>query len=641
MRRNYLVVGRSLVLAILIVSSLVVPFAGTASAATIYNDTVTGAPKYIVVDGADVSGDFTIEMSVSGAQLPGQNSDEILLRETVGDGSAIQNFAFLNSGAYESVDVEVTVPDTSTGSPTIGDGSGLMNFQLIGSAGGDANLDCGLAESINNYAVTYGAGIVDCSPSPTQGINTTKLNGNETKLEIYQTAAQTSSTREVAVNSWNNYRTGMENDAIIAGKNEYVRQLVNGSTESVARSRARSAVRDYWARQQINLLEQWNGTASTIMYVKDKAEGGGGVNGGYVNFHSAYGGWDYEDGTVAWGTAEGSAPLVNSTSHGVTYVHAFGADGHDYEFHPLSDTSFMTSAGGFARNVHTSKGIYANEAPYENGREFVAKRSAWVPVWADMKASSSSTVSEVDTFANNTYESYQSGDINTSDLIDPYMARSELGPNNGSEYQTWALTSISGLDSSTPDTLENTGSMTVVGHGTDSQVKSTWTNTTYSGIILSQSLPANDTFEAGVTYNATQMSGGQYVVTDNKTVELTGLFTPETFTTVDGTKQQSVVYKNITYQTTTMQDYKDLMANLTRAQQDIDDRWDLLNAPADTSSGGGGAVLSDGFLSGLFDSLGFAGIPGEAVALGGGAAAAYGLTIRGGSGGFGGSRRRR
>jgi len=555
-----------IVLAVLLVSATVTPFVGTVSAATVYTDTVTGSPKLVVVDGSDVDGEMTIEMTVSGDQLPNRNQDTMILRETVGNGAAIQQFAFLNLGVYESVQVRVEVADSATGEPTIGTGDGLVASTKLGSSGGDANLDCSLTESLNNIGRPR-AGIVDCSPLPTQGINTTELNKNETHISVYQTTQQTNYTAYILNNSYSNFNEGYENDALIAGKNAYVKALVNGTSESVARSRARQAVRDYWTIHQISLIKKWNKTAKEYNYVANKV-----LSSPELNSSEVF----YKEGRTDVLAQSTLSTDTTQTVNGTTVTN-------------LEWATDVQSDSGQWRNFSIANALYwyddgydlplrtpytMSAAPYESSDVPMNAHVKFARQWLEIRQSSQETVDAVDTFANQTYEEYQEGQINTSDLIDPYLARSELGPVNNSDYQTWVLETLGNLGARTPDALESTGRMVIVDNET---------NTTYEGILLSQELPANDTFEVGTTYNASTIGGGQFVATPNGTVELTGEFTPTEFVTKDGTEQDSVQYKNITYETADLSEYKSLMENLTQLNAEID----ALQQDAATGGGGG------------------------------------------------------
>jgi len=56
--------------------------------------------------------------------------------------------------------------------------------------------------------------------------------------------------------------------------------------------------------------------------------------------------------------------------------------------------------------------------------------------WNTIKSQRQTVHGDMDTLVNNTYTEYQNGEINNSDLVDPYVLSSEFSP--GSEYQGWA-----------------------------------------------------------------------------------------------------------------------------------------------------------------------------------------------------------
>lgn len=636
MTRYYFRVAGNLALVVVLVASMVVPFAGSAMGATVYTETMTGSPDWIVIKGQDVTGgDVKIEISVAGQYIDGQNDDELIRRTTVTPG-LIEQWAFRNMDAHEEVKVTATLVNGASGSvdvvTSLTEPTGAKH---IGTTGGDADLECSSFEAVTDYT-HY---VVDCNSAPATGINTTELNVNETKINIYQTAQDSKLRIGQQDTTFNNYLDAYENEALIVGKNEYIRQLTNGSSESIARSKARGAVRDYWAKHQKQLVTAWNQTAIEYEYLDRKS-----ADKGIKNMYVAWGG--ATDADIAAGAPSDlqafTVTFVNDNTSGVQGLkvyHDRSADnsrpkGYWVTLHPGDNYGWSKGdySSGQTHTENTAVQLEIQEAPYESGEVHYGTYNEWRGRWEAMQSSSSATVSEVDTFANNTYESYQDGDINTSDLVDPYVARKYYGPENDTDYQTWSMKSLSDLGSNSPETLSTTGNMTVYDNETGQK---------YTGMLLSQGLPQGDTYETGVMYNASNISGSQMVTTVNYTHELTGEFRIDSMYTTDGVSETSLVYKNLTYDTTTLDDYKQLLDNLTQTQRDINDRWELLNTATSGGSGGAGAVVTDGFLSGLFDALGFAGVPGEAVAVGGAVGGAY--LLSGASGGSGGSfgRRRR
>lgn len=581
----------TLTLAVLVVSSVVSPAAvGLATAQdNIYTKTVTGSPDYVTIGTGNVDGQVEISITVSGSEIPGRNADATILRTVRGNAAVLQPLFFKNLGAYESLDVRVELLDGATGTPSIGTGSdyqlgtdGTLGGTPIGYTHGDADLECGIVESLNSV-VGYST---DCNPLPPQGINTTNLDNEETKAALNAQATSTEALSESVNQTWDNYRDGYENEAIITGKNAYIRSLTAGDSKAVAEQRALNAVEDYWAVHQENLIERFNASASEVEYLYQKSQSQGlsetfvaPREGTWAGNHE-----NYVNKSVYLTSRELTLTNGNTTSAGeLVYYGEDGSSGSQYYVR-------MNPSGGWDR--------FRELDPYPNGQfgdniegpvvvgtpssggepAEVLAYGDYAPVWSQIETSSSETKAELQTFIDDTYSSYQEGEISESDLVDPYLARQRLGPEDG-DYQTWALATLSRLGVSTPETLENTGRMVVVDETT---------NTTYEGILLSDGLPSSGGFDAGTTYNATALEGGQYVVTSGSgTVELTGAFTPQSFEAVDGTNQDSVTYKNVTYETENLTEYRNLMQELSTLQAEIDARQEAAGV-------GGGGGTGDG-----------------------------------------------
>jgi hypothetical protein len=88
------------------------------------------------------------------------------------------------------------------------------------------------------------------------------------------------------------------------------------------------------------------------------------------------------------------------------------------------------------------------------------------------------------TFSAGIYDSYQEGEINNTDLVDLTWHLENFSPSDN--YQARALSSLSSLGYDAPTNLSTVGHMTVI----DLEQ-----NTEHQGILMSQEVPENNTFE--------------------------------------------------------------------------------------------------------------------------------------------------
>lgn len=196
----------------------------------------------------------------------------------------------------------------------------------------------------------------------------------------------------------------------------------------------------------------------------------------------------------------------------------------------------------------------------------------------------------LDEMVTQTYQQYQQGMIDSSDLSDPYLNSRYYSPE--SQSGTWAISTFAAMGYEPPKDLSNVASMTVTDHYRD---------TSYSGILLSDGLPAGDTFETGVRYNATNLTGPQMVVTDDgQSQDLAGAFTIESIETPDGQTRDTLAYVNRTgaYSTTDLDEFRALQDELANLSAQIDARQQQLR----NESAGGGSGLFEG-MSGVIPGL--------------------------------------
>lgn len=407
----------------------------------------------------------------------------------------------------------------------------------------------------------------------------------QTEVDLYSAGAATHQNGETIRASISNRIADARTIARLEGKNAYIRSLQNDSSQVQAESAAASAIEDYYSSIQLNLRTAWDTQNAHLEHLESVSENASGVGNNYIaGREEESGGSIVTDGDPTFG--EGEVSLVNGTTVNVTELDGMQISQED------SCDCWVEIEGGLD-GVSDDDPIEFRQEPY-------------VSRWTEISDESSTVTSEVQTFISNTYSSWESEEWNETDLIDPYLGAREYGPEEG--FQSWSLMSQQALGMSGPENLSTIGSFTV-DNGTQ----------TFEGILLSDGLPEGDEFETGVVYDASMIPGIQAVQTTDGTEELKGEFSITEITTSDGETVENVTYRNVTYETTSAEEYKNVTSELTSLRNELEE--------IRIEDTGGGPLLP---------GLGAVGIPGILLL----AAGAY-LVINGGLGSNDRPRRRR
>lgn len=412
------------------------------------------------------------------------------------------------------------------------------------------------------------------------------LESNEQETEIYKSAQTDNEHTNIHKTTFDNYLKDAQTIALIKGKNAYIRSLNNGSSESAARTDAREAVKDYYSVKQINLAETWSASIANWEYLEDVSDSDSGINDTYVVPHivvqTAEDVRNIKDGHDM-ATVNDTVTLSNGSSYNVTKVDVHGVNnGYEYEHlnsgtwygHNETVAPIGPTTGTVVLSAADLTGLMVRD--YEGGTNHeIMKFNDYATRWSNIESNQSAALNEIDTFVNNTYSGYQEGDVNNSELIDPYVAHSEYAPNGS--FEAWSMMQLSLLKGATPPKdLDKVGNFNVT----------TESGRNYTGMLLSDENPASGQFENETTYDASSIPGPQYVVTADSIRELTGNFTIDEITDSNGNAVQNVTVREVNYSTADTQEYQQLLENLSALRAEIDARQAA-------SSGGGGAILGD------------------------------------------------
>lgn len=576
----------ALALASLLVVSAVVAgvgpsLVGTAEAeSSNYTYQYTGSPEVTVVNVTSLNSSDTIEAEYT-AQKDG--SLVTLARKTYKVGN-IDNgqLLFFNFAAYESVNV--TVSGVSSGQPTFDtrtrSGAASLSGTGVGSTGGDTDLQCGIRDKIHN--IIGKTDVLDCTAQPgSTTFNKSGLDAEQTETHIYETALAQKASGKNYQTTLNNYLADTRTQARILGKNAYIRALNNGSSESVAQAEAKQAVSNYYAKKQINLISAWNQQAYHYQYIKNIAENESGISNSYVGFEVRSD--QYNNNWWYQGLNQNSTTLVNGSTSPVVAYHLkddSSPGSHHYYWTVASQDGKGTGGyDGFgnltvnAPNSNYEKLTYLNDGNNGTGLTYTG-------LWTEIENQNQQVQNDMESLVNNTYSSYQRGEINSTDLVDPYVLASERSP--GSDFQTWAAAQLTLMGQNTPEMMDSAGEFEVT----------TESGKTYEGILTSPENPPSGQFKANTTYDLSNVNGTQYLITSDQIMPLSGNITLGNITGKDGQRIQNTTIRKVTYETTNVSALKDQYEDLAYRQAQLEAREEALRAAAGSGLFGSGQVSS-------------------------------------------------
>ena len=215
---------------------------------------------------------------------------------------------------------------------------------------------------------------------------------------------------------------------------------------------------------------------------------------------------------------------------------------------------------------------------------------------AEIESQHTNVTADMDTLVANTYDAYQSGEINNSDLVDPYVFSQEFSP--GDQYQGWAAAQLTMLGTNSPEAMDSIGRFNVSTAGGD-----------HTGVLMSQTNPDSGQFAVNQTYDPANISGTQYVVTDDRIVELTTPFEIRSIETTDGERRQNVTIEKTTYETADVN-----TTQLTKLYENLAyERAQWEAREQDLGGGGGGGFLGGGSIDQTVALLALAALAGAAL----------------------------
>lgn len=436
------------------------------------------------------------------------------------------------------------VPAASSG-PEAGECSNLDDFVMFLSLGAVNSDTC----SRQAYA---DAAISDMKESDTA----------QTKVDVYDAAAGL----EAGQTAWNapmdNYLNDTQSVAWMKVEVAVAEAYESGKSKSQAEIAARQAISNYYAVKQRNLIEQWNVTATQTNVLSRQASMEDGMSGlsdgvpedGFVYLDEGSG----NGGDSSYnGLTNTSMTLVNGNSTGVVGMSFSNSDAPSQTLTP-ENPAYVNNWASY--NPHF--GVAAPNSNYDDLRFF--HMDDYQDRWDRIVSLNDQLQSEATNFVDGTWSEYDSGNINSSDVISSNTAMFEYGTRSANEseglWRSTAALAMGGYD--TPD-LNNSGMMTVE-----------YRNSDHTGLLMAKNAP-NGTWEVNTTYNTSNIDGPVFMTkTDGTKLDFADgeEFTIVGMTAKDGTAVNSTQTTKYRYKTANTTELLEVQNQLLELRQEIEER---------------------------------------------------------------------
>ena len=448
----------------------------------------------------------------------------------------------------------------------------------------------------------------ECTTSHTEG-DVQEVRGattNQSKSDIYNAALSQKASSESYSVLYRNYLNDTESAAWMQAEIAIANAYKNGSSKAVAKSKARAAIADYYTTKQLNLIDNWEASATAFKALRERAENESNISKTYVSlgYDASWGGYlinsvnttylGPENVTVT--TANGS----NTTVEALRFKMRTGKSSEEnppgpVTFHPADDEqthySWIGSVDDMDGTHHTvDLTVYGANVSAPNSNYEAATFMNFTEYRQQYKRTQTlndALQSEVDPFVDSTWEAYQAGTINSSDVLSANTQMFAYGSDYTQDDNLYnAVAALSAMGLATPD-LNGTGTMAISYQGG-----------VHHGLVMAREAP-NGSWSANTTYNASQIDGPVFIVTtEGEKVDMTGEFSILDISSTDGSTVDSIQATKVVYKT----------SNTTELQNKIESIEELrkeMEAKEQAAAGGGsGSPVDPKYLLGALAVVG-------------------------------------
>lgn len=449
-----------------------------------------------------------------------------------------------------------------------------------------------------------------------------EANAEQERLDIYNAALQQRAETQTQNAVLDNYLNDSQSVAWMKAEIAIAEAYQNGSSKAVAKSKAKQAIADYYATKQANLNERWMISLTSYRALLETAENqsnitqrpmsGGADAVGAVNatgqnpdpsFVGITGTQQSHDGGYRGpglkSFPNGTVTLVNGSAEETLDIKTGRIDYPGGTHYTTTTFDITTGSGEIATGV--SWGEFVVEAPNEySDRITYMDPDKFAERWSHIETLNNDLQAEVDPFVNSTWTAYESGQINSSDVLSRNTQMFEYGvdaTNDSSRnlYNVVAALSSMGLD--TPS---------IAGAGT---MEVSYAGTTYDGLVMAREAP-NGSWSSGTTYNTSDIDGVvMLATTGGSQINMEGEFTVEAINAEDGSSVEQVSATKVVYKTANTSEQLQKMQKISDLRAQVEAYKSRIEAGTGGGDGGGdddGLALPDwvpGGWSGLLAGL--------------------------------------
>lgn len=389
----------------------------------------------------------------------------------------------------------------------------------------------------------------------------------ETKIDIHANARLTHDKSVNFQDTFSNYAKGSRNIAWVKAKNATIQELNSGGSESSAKTRAKAAIQDYYSLKQMQLINQWNSTVLSMKYHQQVVDNDTNIDRHYVNFTQS--GIDSSSWEIRFlGVQTKSVTLVNGSTRDVLAVNW-------KNWHSTGECTRVThvNSSPTCEASGTSYGWHKTDVkPPDSNYDTILYASVgnFTSRFRELHTQSNQMTANSDQFVSDTYAQYNEGDLNSSDLVDPYvMAQDFATQYNSSGYYVYYMAEMALIGHSVTG-FENHSVMNV-------SVNVTWTDSNgnvqnewreYQGLVGSTS-PQLDKLNTSQQYDAPNQPGSFYLITtDGERIQIEDEFNITTAYDRNGNELQNVTFRAYNYQTSNSSELEsDIQALLDLREQ--------------------------------------------------------------------------